>query len=152
MFLLISCNNSPEKQKDTQDTVTIDNTKVNVNNDTVPPVKTGGDEDEHGCKPSAGYTWSKIKQQCIRPFEMGVKMDPKDPSLDKTTAAFLVFSDDRVRVEIFLPTQKNSVVIRKTSAAAEPEKWANGPLTLFLDKGVYTLDDEGKILYQGNTK
>lgn len=29
----------------------------------------GGDEDEHGCKPSAGYTWCEEKQKCLRVFE-----------------------------------------------------------------------------------
>lgn len=29
----------------------------------------GGDEDEHGCKPSAGYTWCEPKQKCLRTWE-----------------------------------------------------------------------------------
>ncbi|MFH1134331.1 MAG: hypothetical protein V1735_07645 [Nanoarchaeota archaeon] len=29
----------------------------------------GGDRDEHGCIGSAGYTWCKEKQKCIRPWE-----------------------------------------------------------------------------------
>ncbi|MFH0952192.1 MAG: hypothetical protein V1838_03290 [Patescibacteria group bacterium] len=29
----------------------------------------GGDEDEHGCKPSAGYSWCEIKQKCLRTWE-----------------------------------------------------------------------------------
>lgn len=29
----------------------------------------GGDVDEHGCIPSAGYEWCEAKQKCLRPFE-----------------------------------------------------------------------------------
>jgi hypothetical protein len=30
----------------------------------------GGDRDEHGCIPSAGYSWCEELQQCIRPWEV----------------------------------------------------------------------------------
>ena len=29
----------------------------------------GGDEDKHGCKPSAGYTWCEPKEKCLRTWE-----------------------------------------------------------------------------------
>ena len=29
----------------------------------------GGDTDEHGCIPSAGYTWCEAKQKCLREWE-----------------------------------------------------------------------------------
>ncbi|MDP2951046.1 MAG: hypothetical protein Q8N55_01545, partial [bacterium] len=29
----------------------------------------GGDEDEHGCIGSAGYTWCEIKEKCLRTWE-----------------------------------------------------------------------------------
>lgn len=29
----------------------------------------GGDRDEHGCIPSAGYIWCEKLQKCIRPWE-----------------------------------------------------------------------------------
>ncbi len=33
------------------------------------PAPIGGDRDEHGCIPSAGYTWCEPKQKCLRPWE-----------------------------------------------------------------------------------
>jgi LPXTG-motif cell wall-anchored protein len=42
----------------------------------------GSDEDEHGCKQSAGYVWCEAKQRCIRPFEEKCEdeiVDPTDP-------------------------------------------------------------------------
>ncbi|MCS3292265.1 hypothetical protein NXW28_15700 [Bacteroides fragilis] len=34
----------------------------------------GSDKDEHGCVGSAGYVWSEVKKDCIRPFEAGLKI------------------------------------------------------------------------------
>ncbi|MGQ0740380.1 MAG: hypothetical protein ACT4OJ_15120 [Bacteroidota bacterium] len=117
--------------------------------DTTPVTPPGGDRDEKGCITSAGYRWSVMKDTCIRIFEAGIKMEAKDPSLDKTFAAYIVFSKDRVRVEIFLPTQKKAVIIRrKVEGTGEPTEWASGPLTLIYRDGAYSLDDEGKLLYQ----
>ncbi|HUR66314.1 MAG TPA: hypothetical protein VMZ03_08165 [Chitinophagaceae bacterium] len=147
---LLACNNEFGTQEST-----LDNTKKNfpdsatVPADTVPTVKVGDDADEHGCKPSAGYQWSMIRKQCTRLFESGIKLEPKALVLDKTTLAYILFSEDRERVEIFLPTQKKSVVIRKSSAANEAEQWANGPLSLKLEEDMYRLYDEAKLLYQG---
>lgn len=42
---------------------------------TVPPI-VGGDSDIHGCKVSAGYTWSSAQNKCIRPWETQ-KMIPR---------------------------------------------------------------------------
>ncbi len=39
---------------------------LNSSEQTIPP---GGDKDEHGCIPSAGYKWCEAKQKCIRPWE-----------------------------------------------------------------------------------
>ncbi len=42
----------------------------NVNTDTnVNDAILGGDRDEHGCIPSAGYTWCEAKQKCLREWE-----------------------------------------------------------------------------------
>ncbi len=36
----------------------------------VPPEQLlGGDRDEHGCIPSAGYSWCEAKQKCLRVWE-----------------------------------------------------------------------------------
>lgn len=50
--------------------------------DTVPPI-VGGDSDIHGCKASAGYTWSVSENKCIRPWETP-KMTPRAALQDGT--------------------------------------------------------------------
>lgn len=143
-----ACNNSTKDNKDAA--LTQRDTPAITAADTTPVTKTGGDRDEKGCITSAGYRWSVMKDTCIRIFEAGIKMLPKDGSLDQTRAAFLVFSKDRVRVEIFLPTQQKAVIIRLKEGIPEPTVWASGPLTLALKDGIYSLDDEGKLLYQSD--
>lgn len=147
-MLLSSCNNAannnePQKNNDSSSMAATDTTK---------PPQPGSDSDEHGCKPSAGYTWSVVKNNCVRLFESGIKMEPQDPKLDQTTVAYLIFSDDKIRVEIFLPTQKKPVIIRKSSGEGQPAKWANGPLALSETNGIYSLEDEGKLLYRSSVK
>ncbi len=144
-FLFLSaCNNAAK----TDEPAKKDNLQT-VSNDTVPVTKPATNTDEHGCKTADGETWSKVRNSCIRLSETGIKLDPQDAALDKTKPAYLVFTNDKVRVEIFLPRQLNSIVNRKSSAEGEPSKWTNGPLTVSESKGFYILDDEGKILYLG---
>jgi len=40
--------------------------------------KVGGDTDEHGCKPSAGYSWCEVLDKCIGPSEKCEKADEPD--------------------------------------------------------------------------
>jgi hypothetical protein len=144
-FLFLSaCNNAAK----TEDPAKNDNLQT-VSNDTVPVTKPATQADEYGCNTVEGETWSIVRKSCIRLLETGIKMEPQDPALDKTIPAWIVFTDDKVLVEIFLPTQKKHVIIRKSSGEGEPPKWANGPLTVSESNGIYTLHDEGKILYQG---
>ena len=57
----------------------------------------GADKDAHGCKASAGYQWSELKQECVRPFELPMSI----LSPDKTTMTSVLFSADSSQVEIF---------------------------------------------------
>src|SRR5882757_2896536 len=85
-----ACNNSDyTTASDTKDTTTA---AVAAKKDTVPVV--GNDADEHGCKASAGYNWSVLKNDCVRIFESGIRLMPQDPGLNKTLAAFVIFKSD----------------------------------------------------------
>src|SRR6218665_380242 len=35
----------------------------------------GADSDAHGCKASAGYTWSQVQEKCLRLFEAGTRLN-----------------------------------------------------------------------------
>lgn len=72
----------------------------------------GGDQDEHGCKASAGYSWSVIKQECIRPFELSTKLKDLNNS---TLAGYLLFSADQKQVEVFASEFNPAIVLSAES-------------------------------------
>ena len=61
----------------------------------------GNDRDDHGCIASAGYQWSELLKDCIRPFEKGTRLQAAEG--EETLAAYLVFNNDSSKVELFLP-------------------------------------------------
>ncbi len=70
------------------------------NQEAIPIV--GGDKDIHGCIGSAGYSWSQLKQTCIRSFELPIQLlNPEG-----TMTSGLHFSDDLSEAELFLPDGK----------------------------------------------
>lgn len=114
----------------------------------------GDDSDKHGCKASAGYTWSVLKNECIRLFESGIRLDPQDPSLDKTLSAFIVFksTDDDAKAEVFIPSQKESRIFKKQAPSGNGDAgtWKDGDMTIKYWKGMYMLENnKNKVLYQG---
>ncbi|WP_242410246.1 hypothetical protein [Flavobacterium sp. Root901] len=103
----------------------------------------GADSDSHGCKASAGYTWSTLKKECIRVFE-GTKLSHYDDGKTYTTASYVIFEGNKA--ELFLDTQKESIILERKS---EGDSWINGDWQLIPWKG-YVLKKEGKIVYTGN--
>jgi len=107
----------------------------------------GADRDEHGCIRSAGYRWSIVKNECVRIFEVGVRLFPQDTSLDQSTSAFVLFNADQTRAELFLPRQEASILMeRKGQEGAH--SWESGDYKLFPWKG-YVLKEGDKTLYHG---
>lgn len=103
---LFSCN-SQKTTKQAQDTIT------NSVMDTAASKKiVGNDRDDHGCIASAGYQWSAIKKECIRPFELSNKM--KD-LVDPTLGASMIFSTDNKQVEIFAADFTPALLLNATA-------------------------------------
>ena len=83
----------------------------------------GADKDEHGCIASAGYSWSELLQECIRPFEKGVRLNSTDEK--NSLAAYLVFNADSSKVEVFLPGKKNHPILSYEKSEADEYSWVN---------------------------
>ena len=118
-----------------------------------PTIIVGNDSDQHGCKPSTGYIYSKVKNTCIRVFETGIRMNPQDESLDKTLSMFVVFKseEDDAQAEVFIPKATDSILLAKLPDNGAGT-WGNSFYTLTQWKGMYTLEDkDGKTLYQGSS-
>jgi hypothetical protein len=75
---------------------------------------TGNDRDPHGCIGSAGYTWSVVKNKCIRIFEEGTPFfsyNQRSGVIDSTQVAYVVLSDDLSKAEVFFGNADKPVVM-----------------------------------------
>ena len=66
--LMLACCTS-KKTTESLDTAAEDTTSEVVGDTLINRPLLGGDRDEHGCIPSAGYIWCDKLQKCIRPWE-----------------------------------------------------------------------------------
>ena len=66
--LMLACCTS-KKATESLDTAAEDTTSEVVGDTLINRPLLGGDRDEHGCIPSAGYVWCEKLQKCIRPWE-----------------------------------------------------------------------------------
>jgi hypothetical protein len=113
--------------------------------------KVGDDTDAHGCKASAGFQWSVVKNECIRLFEEGIALEAKAEGLDKGLVAYVVFKSDTedTQAELFLPGKVAAIFLEKTQEESAG-MWRNPEYTLIQWKGMYSLEDSEKtLLYQG---
>ncbi|KAB1231466.1 hypothetical protein [Chryseobacterium viscerum] len=74
----------------------------------------GGDRDVHGCIGSAGYTYSQLKNDCIKTFNQKIKL--KEVSSDKsyTSMTAVIFNKNMKKAEIFIPDgAAKSIILNK---------------------------------------
>ncbi len=69
----------------------------------------GGGRDAHGCFLTAGYSWSVVKQQCIRPFD-NPDITFADPD-NGTLAVYVLLSEDKSRAEVFASGVPHNTVL-----------------------------------------
>lgn len=119
------------------------------------PKMPGSDRDEHGCIGSAGYTWSRVAERCIRPFEDGVKLLPteKPEGTSAVLAAYAVFGADSLRAELFLPSGGKNIVLDRRELPSGGFAWnTEDDDTYNLRKdpasGAWVVERRGKALYQ----
>ena len=103
--------------------------------------KAGADKDAHGCIASAGYTYSRLKKECIRTFEQKIQL--KEIATKGNYTAAVLFNKDRSKAEIFLKEEKTSVILKRTSKGI----WKNAVYTLTQNKG-FVLSKNKKAVYR----
>jgi hypothetical protein len=108
----------------------------------------GANKDSEGCLTTAGYTWSKLKKDCVRLFDSGVRLYPKtDPNTqDALLITYLILSDDGMEAEVFIPNQDQSLVLIREKEAT-PWVFNEWELTAF--EG-FTLRKNSEILFSGD--
>ncbi|WP_284652008.1 hypothetical protein [Flavobacterium terrisoli] len=105
------------------------------------------DKDEHGCLATAGYIWSRMNKECVKGYT-GMQLNPSDnpENEDETLSAFVIFSEDQSKAEVFLPNEANSVVLTRL---AEGKPWVFEDWQLVPWKG-YVLKKGADIKFAGD--
>jgi len=127
------------KKRDTEDKESATSSKK---------VVLGTDKDENGCVASAGYRWSVLKNECIRPVEECYRLNTIEQlaSESDVTSAYVAFEDDGgSRAELFLPGKTNSIILKQDDKKS-PYKDKNW--ILYSQNG-YKLKKNGNLLYAG---
>jgi hypothetical protein len=114
----------------------------------------GNDRDKHGCIGSAGYTWSVLKKECVRTFELTQtdKNAIELISIDNTQKMTVLFSSDKTKAEVFY-SGGNKVVNKSTKGqiyVLKNNKNIVGKLVILKGKWQFVKVDNGKkeVLYQ----
>ncbi|MCY1480331.1 hypothetical protein D3C87_60030 [compost metagenome] len=107
----------------------------------------GNDKDDKGCVASAGYTWSELKKNCIRPFEVGIRLNPATEIKqgDAVYSAFAILEENGDRAELFIPNEKLPLMLVRES---EGKPYVKDDWKLQTTKG-YKLMKGDSLLYAG---
>ncbi|SFQ40629.1 hypothetical protein SAMN05444144_10456 [Flavobacterium akiainvivens] len=113
-----------------------------------PQVVTGTDtdKDDKGCVISAGYRWSQLKEDCIRPIEEGYRLNSIEQVEGESTykSAFVTFDEDKEKAELFLPNVRTSAILKKDKNGV----YSDGKWVLSVNEK-YSLHKNGALLFQG---
>lgn len=107
----------------------------------------GADRDEHGCIGSAGYVWSEVQKDCIRLFEKGIRTDAVDGSND---SAFIVFSPDSTKVELFFSNRQPNEILDRRGLPSGGYAWNvedDDTKNVRIEDGLWTISQRGKTIY-----
>ncbi len=110
-------------------------------NQTEEPVVIGGEKDENGCIGATGATWSELKQDCVKLFDVALRLNPMESNESEAViSAFILFNDDKSKLELFLPNEDQETTILDK---AEGDIYQNG---------VYRFDVAESSLYINGEK
>jgi hypothetical protein len=103
--------------------------------------RTGADKDQQGCIGSAGYQWSQLKKECIRPFELNIQL--QNP--EKTFSCGILLSKNQQQAEVFCKEGHFTLMKekRKTIYRSPQQAWI-----LIKDQGKWKIKNaKGKVIY-----
>ena len=113
----------------------------------------GADKDEHGCIASAGYTYSVVRNACIRLWKEGTALTPVVQIENPVLVAYVVQSQNGSEAEVFLPDREQGLVLTRVENVDIPT-WAGSDgwtLTYDPDSG-WKLAANGETLYTAPAK
>jgi hypothetical protein len=84
----------------------------------------GNDRDAHGCIGSAGYQWSELQQNCVRPFELPLIIK----HADSITQIAVLFSADSSKAEVF--AIEGHFMLQRKHSQFQSHLWKNNKMQL----------------------
>ncbi|MGH2667033.1 hypothetical protein [Flavobacterium sp.] len=97
------------------------------------------------CPADFGFLYSELKKECIYVKTVSVVLNPLKNGMATTEPkAYVLFSDDTAKAELFLPNETKNIILSKTSEG----NWAAGDYKLMAWKG-YVLQYKDKPVYGG---
>lgn len=92
------------------------------------------DLDGDACSFQAGYRWSELREDCIRVFEEGFRLNPinlndgnpeENELEDNDVSCFLIYNAKKNKAEVFLPSKTKSLVLeqKNTQGLYSNEGW-----------------------------
>lgn len=98
----------------------------------------GSDRDEHQCVGSAGYAWSTVKNSCIRPFELGLRLNSvEDSQRTHREIAGVAFNLDSSKAELFGSPWRSGLVLERKNE----QTWSGGEVRLVKKPWVIRIED-----------
>lgn len=102
----------------------------------------GGDRDVHGCIGSAGYTYSQLRNNCIKVFAQKIKLKEVGSDKSSTMMTAIIFSKDMKKAEVFIPEGNAKSII--LDREGKSKIWKSGSYI----KETYVLTPYKKTGYQ----
>ena len=84
----------------------------------------GNDRDAHGCIGSAGYQWSELQRNCVRPFELPLIIKHSD----SITQIAVLFSTDSSKAEVF--AIEGHFMLQRKPSQLHSHHWKNNKMQL----------------------
>ncbi|SFN02303.1 hypothetical protein SAMN05421594_0430 [Chryseobacterium oleae] len=112
----------------------------------------GGDRDVHGCIGSAGYTYSQIKNVCIKVFAQKIKLKEVGSDKSSTSMTAVIFSKDMKRAEVFIPEGNAKSII--LDREGKSKMWKSGSyiketyVLVPYKKAGYQIKKDDVVIYQ----
>ncbi|WP_223605478.1 hypothetical protein [Chryseobacterium sp. OSA05B] len=112
----------------------------------------GGDRDVHGCIGSAGYTYSQIKNDCVKVFAQKIKLKEVGSDKSSTSMTAVIFSKDMKRAEVFISEGAAKSIILEREGKSKI--WKSGSyiketyVLVPYKKAGYQLKKDDVVIYQ----
>jgi len=103
----------------------------------------GNESDTHGCDGTAGFVYSSLRKECIRPSDQRIQLIQADTSGSFIMGGAIIFSDDGKKAEVFIPGPRKSLLLSNQGNGT----WKKGAYLLSKPEK-YLLQENGTAIYR----